>query len=38
MMPTSSPICPIGRRFMAEGVIQRFFDREALVNGEHRMR
>ena len=24
--------------FMAEGVIQRFFDREALVNGEHRMR
>lgn len=23
--------------FMAEGVIQRFFDREALVNGEHRM-
>ncbi|PLP46480.1 ABC transporter ATPase, partial [Klebsiella variicola] len=23
---------------MAEGVIQRFFDREALVNGEHRMR
>lgn len=24
--------------FMAEGVIQRFFDRDALVNGEHRMR
>ncbi len=24
--------------FMAEGVIQRFFDCEALVNGEHRMR
>ena len=24
--------------FMAEGAIQRFFDREALVNGEHRMR
>ena len=24
--------------FMAEGVIQRFFDREALVNGEHRIR
>lgn len=23
--------------FMAEGVIQRFFDREALVKGEHRM-
>ena len=23
--------------FMAEGVIQRFFDREALVNGEHRI-
>ncbi|WP_045854394.1 ABC transporter ATP-binding protein [Raoultella terrigena] len=23
--------------FMAEGAIQRFFDREALVNGEHRM-
>ena len=23
--------------FMAQGVIQRFFDREALVNGEHRM-
>lgn len=23
--------------FMAEGVIQRFFDREALVNGEHRL-
>ena len=23
--------------FMTEGVIQRFFDREALVNGEHRM-
>ncbi|MCY0598760.1 hypothetical protein OVV66_26580, partial [Klebsiella pneumoniae] len=24
--------------FMAEGVIQRFFDLEALVNGEHLMR
>ncbi|MFO4223952.1 ATP-binding cassette domain-containing protein [Klebsiella quasipneumoniae subsp. quasipneumoniae] len=24
--------------FMAEGVIQRFFDREALLNGEHRMK
>lgn len=23
--------------FMAQGVIQRFFDREALMNGEHRM-
>ncbi|MGF7447710.1 ABC transporter ATP-binding protein, partial [Klebsiella michiganensis] len=23
--------------FMAEGVIKRFFDREALVNGEHRI-
>ncbi|WP_174508348.1 ABC transporter ATP-binding protein [Klebsiella oxytoca] len=23
--------------FMSQGVIQRFFDREALVNGEHRM-
>ncbi|OCR59319.1 hypothetical protein RE93_25585, partial [Klebsiella pneumoniae] len=24
--------------FMAEGGVQRFFDREALGNGEHRMR